>query len=157
MTPEEAHDFRHADAARARRMIAAARAALGQAKAYGYVAQVDKCGILPTRHHWICRREGIPGWIGEPARDPEPMPPGPWKSPADAYGMIIKGEIIRTRRFEYYHSALVAYRPGTPEQLEARRRKREAKEHEREAQASPLFADQIRTEGPAPKRRKRRP
>jgi len=63
----------------------------------------------------------------------------------------VRGEQVPVRKYELCWSSLDLYRPRSPEALAAARENGEDRAVEKEAVSTPLFAEQIRAEGPARK------
>ena len=59
----------------------------------------------------------------------------------------VRGQMVHPHRYSLCWAPFELYEPQTAEQLAAARVKREERAVEREAEKSPLFADQIRDEG----------
>jgi hypothetical protein len=141
------------------RMAEAVRACGPGATAYGVQVIEDRTGVEPIRRVYCCRRPEHKGWqptVEVDPRDPaNAMPPGPWASGQDAFGFVIAkdfgdlkaGQVCRVSRYRTSLGQIEVYDPASEEELAEARAKREAKAVEREAEALPLFAGQVKAEG----------
>lgn len=124
----------------------AAVALLGRgAKAYGMFRYVDDMGLLPPIVHYVARWEGRTGWHPEPPPIPdERIPPGPWACASWLTGYHLFGQLVaRPFRWSKEFGIIERYEPLSQAELDARRASRERGAIRREAEARPLFRDQI--------------
>ena len=110
--------------------------------------------MVPDRFHWIAYTSGQ-GWRGDPERNEERMPPGPWIEPGAAYGHRIGETVHRQFRYEKRQATLEPSNPQGLSALATAATKSAARAIEKEAKATPLFANDIRAEGKAPRKKRK--
>jgi hypothetical protein len=141
-TVEERQAFRQTIAAKQNAQVAAARALLGDAVAYGHWGIRDTMKIEPDRVVYCCRYGDGSGWH---------------PSAQEAFGDLLgtrredgfehRGEVIRYMRYQLWFGALEEYHPMDPQVLAKKNEKKKAKEAAKKLSAEkermPLLAEQI--------------